>query len=60
MSVSIFYIFRPGIDSQFVKSNIIVSKCSLKISHFLDELISSAFKFVIKLLFFIGGFSFLA
>lgn len=53
MSVSIFDIFRSCVDSQLIKSYIIISKSSLKIPDFLSEFISPRLQLIVELLLFI-------
>lgn len=43
MAIGILNIFRPGVDSQLIKRDVIVSKSSFKISHLFNELVPSTF-----------------
>lgn len=58
--VSDLDIFRSGINSEFIKSKIIIGKLSLKISDFICESLESFLKFIIKLLFLIDSLSFIS
>ena len=59
MGVCVLDVFRPGVDSDFVESDVVVGEGAFEVAHFLDQLIPSGFQFIVQLLFFIDCFSLL-
>jgi hypothetical protein len=58
MLVCDFDIFRPGIDSQLIQSQVVISQLSFETSDFSGQTLKSFFKLVIQLLFFVDSLSF--
>lgn len=58
MLVGDFDIFRPGIDPEFIESQIVISQLSFETSDLSGQTLKSFFKLVIQLLFFVDSLSF--
>ena len=59
VGVGVFDVFRAGVDSDFVESDVVVGEGSFQISNFLHQLVPPRFQFVVQLLFLINCFSLL-
>lgn len=53
-----FDIFRPGVHSEFIEGEVVVSELAFEIPDFGGETFESLFKFVVELLFFVDGLGF--
>ena len=58
MLISHFNIFWSGVNSQFVKSQVVISQLSFETSDFSGKAFKPFLKLVIKLLFFVDGLGF--